>query len=149
MWQAMQRFSQAIVCKQRQLLIRSFPLSMHFSSWCVNKTSTTDFKTCRKQCTPRLINACSGLSNCRNHCARGVSKKLTSFTAKCQCFHWPTWCKRKMQGVDWKNVCVRVLDVVSTQCKRKTHVNGLKKCLFVRINFHVVEPRTSLMLWKI
>jgi len=38
---------------------------------------------------------------------------------------------------------------VFTRRKRKTHVNGLKKYLFVRINFHVVEPSTPLMLWKI
>jgi len=39
------------LCKQRQLLVCSFPLSRHFSSWHVNKTITTDFKTCRRQCT--------------------------------------------------------------------------------------------------
>jgi len=36
--------------------------------------------------------------------------------------------------------------LVFTQCKRKKHVNGLKKCLFVRINFHVGEPSIPLML---
>jgi len=49
---------------QRQLLIRSFPLSRLFSSWRVNKTTTTDFKTCKKQCTQHLGDACSRLSNC-------------------------------------------------------------------------------------
>jgi len=39
--------------------------------------------------------------------------------------------------------------LVVTQCKKKMHVNGLKKCLFVRINFHVIEPSTPLMFWKI
>jgi len=38
---------------------------------------------------------------------------------------------------------------VFTQCKRKKHVNGLKKCLFVHINFTVVESGTTLMLWSI
>jgi len=47
------------LCKQRQLLIRSFPFSMHFSRWHVNKTNTTDFKACKKKCTRRLTNACS------------------------------------------------------------------------------------------
>jgi len=47
-----------------------------------------------------------------------------------------------------KCLCVCVLSAFSMWCKRKTHMNGLKKCLFVRINFHVVEPRTPLMLWK-
>jgi len=64
-------------------------------------------------------------------------------------FHLSMWCKSKMQGVDWKNVCECILSAVSTWCQRKTHMNGLKKCLFVRINFHVVEPSTPLMLWKI
>ena len=44
--------------KQTQLLIRSFLLSRHFSSWHVNKTTTADFKTRKKQCTQRT-NACS------------------------------------------------------------------------------------------
>jgi len=42
------------LCKQRQLLIRSFPLSRHFFRWHVNNTTTADFKTCKKQCTKRL-----------------------------------------------------------------------------------------------
>ena len=32
------------------------------------KTTTTDFKTCRKQCTQRLTNPSSRLSYCSNHC---------------------------------------------------------------------------------
>jgi len=39
--------------------------------------------------------------------------------------------------------------LVFVQCNRKKHVNGLKKCLFVRINFHVVESNIPLMLWSI
>jgi len=49
------------LCKQGQLLIRSFPLSRRFSSWHINKTTTTDFKTCWKQYTQWLTNACSHL----------------------------------------------------------------------------------------
>jgi len=36
--------------------------------------------------------------------------------------------------------------LVFAQSKRKNHMNGLKKCLFVRINFQVGEPSIPLML---
>jgi len=67
-WQVIQRFFSSHLCKQSQLLIRSFPFPKHFSSWHINKTTTTDFKTCKKQCTQWLRNSCSLSSNCRNHC---------------------------------------------------------------------------------
>jgi len=44
--------------------------------------TTTDFKTCRKQCTPQLSNVCGWSSNCRNYCA--------------------CWCLKKTHSVDWK-----------------------------------------------
>jgi len=39
--------------------------------------------------------------------------------------------------------------LVFMQCKRKKHVKGLKKCLFVHINIHLVESSTPLMLLSI
>ena len=71
---------------QRQMLIRSFPLSRHISSWHVNKTTTTDFETCRKQCTQWLKNACSRLSaEITAHV--DVSQKPVLWTTKCRYMH--------------------------------------------------------------
>jgi len=123
------------LCKQRQLLISSFPLSKHFSSWHVNKTTTTDFKTSRKQCTQWLTNTCIRLNNCRNHYACCCLKKALWWTAKFQHMHNSAKCplahvvQQKNAGSGQKNVCVCVLSAVSMQCKRNMHVNGLRKCL--------------------
>jgi len=48
-----------------------------------------------------------------------------------------------------KFLCMHISALVFTQWKRKKHVKRLKKRLFVRINFHVLEPGAPLMLWEI
>jgi len=70
MGEVMERFFQA----NRAVHLQFFSLFKYFV-WHINKSTTTDFKTCRKQCTQILTNACGQSSNCRYYCTCWFLKK--------------------------------------------------------------------------
>jgi len=120
--------------KQKQLFIRSFLFFRRFSSWHDNKTTTADFETCSKQCTKRLTNACSQLSNCRNHCACRCLKK--AYVVNCK---MPVYAQ-------YNSAMFPLARVVQEKNTR----SGLKKCLRVRTYscFHAVQKKSTWIDWK-